>query len=84
MLSVVFEGKEEAGRFMNALRIVRIGVSLGDPASLVEHPARMSHRGYSREERERMGVPEGLVRFSVGLESLPDLQIDVEEALRAL
>ncbi|MHB8369664.1 MAG: trans-sulfuration enzyme family protein [Leptospirales bacterium] len=84
MLSVVFAGREEAGRFMNALRVVKIGVSLGDPASLVEHPARMSHRGYSREERESMGIPEGLVRLSVGLESLPDLQIDVEEALRAL
>jgi len=84
MLSVVFAGREEAGRFMNALRVVKIGVSLGDPASLVEHPARMSHRGYSREERESMGIPEGLVRLSVGLESLPDLQADVEEALRAL
>ena len=84
MLSVVFDGAERARRFMNALRVIRIGVSLGDPASLVEHPASMSHRGYSSREREFMGVPEGLVRLSVGLESPDDLLGDVEQALRSL
>ena len=84
MLSVVFEGAEPARRFMNALRVIRIGVSLGDPASLAEHPATMSHRGYSARERERMGVPEGLVRLSVGLESPDDLFGDVDRALRSL
>ena len=84
MLSVVFEGAEPARRFMNALRVIRIGVSLGDPASLAEHPATMSHRGYSARERERMGVPEGLVRLSVGLESPDDLFGDVDRALRGL
>ena len=84
MLSVVFEGAEPARRFMNALRVIRIGVSLGDPASLAEHPATMSHRGYSAREREHMRVPEGLVRLSVGLESPDDLFGDVDRALRSL
>ena len=84
MLSVVFDTAERARRFMNALRVIRIGVSLGDPASLVEHPASMSHRGYSPRERAFMGVPEGLVRLSVGLESPDDLLGDVEQALRSL
>ena len=84
MLSVVFEGADQARRFMNALRVIRIGVSLGDPASLAEHPATMSHRGYAAREREHMGVPEGLVRLSVGLESLDDLLGDVDRALRSL
>ena len=84
MLSVVFEGADQARRFMNALRVIRIGVSLGDPASLAEHPATMSHRGYASRERERMGVPDGLVRLSVGLESPDDLLADVDRALRSL
>ncbi|MGC8529922.1 MAG: trans-sulfuration enzyme family protein [Leptospirillia bacterium] len=84
MLSVVFAGATQARRFMNALRVIRIGVSLGDPASLAEHPATMSHRTYSSEERECMGVPDGLVRLSIGLESLNDLLGDVDRALRRL
>ncbi len=84
MLSVAFDGAVRARRFMDALRVIRIGVSLGDPSSLVEHPATMSHRGYSKEQRELMGVPDGLVRLSVGLESPDDLLRDVEGALRSL
>ena len=84
MLSAVFDSPEKARRFMDALSLIRIGVSLGDPASLVEHPASMSHRAWSRDVRESMGVPDGLVRMSVGLESTDDLLADVEGALAAL
>lgn len=84
MLAIQFASYEAARRFMDRLRIIRIGVSLGDPASLVEHPASMSHRGWSREVRQSMGIEEGLVRMSVGLESPDDLVRDVEGALAGL
>ena len=84
MLSLQLPSLALARKFMDGLRIVRIGVSLGDPASLVEHPASMSHRGWPQEARRTMGIEDGLVRMSVGLESLEDLQDDVEQALRSL
>jgi methionine-gamma-lyase len=84
MLSVLFSSGNLARKFMDGLRLVKIGVSLGDPASLVEHPASMSHRGWSREERRGMGVGDGLVRMSVGLESLEDLREDIARSLQKL
>ncbi len=84
MLAVQFVSGKSARTFMNGLRIVRIGVSLGDPGSLVEHPASMSHRGWSAEVRRVLGIEDGLVRMSVGLESIDDLCEDVETALKNL
>ena len=84
MLAVQFASGKAARTFMDGLRIIRIGVSLGDPGSLVEHPASMSHRGWSAEVRRAMGIEEGLVRMSVGLESSDDLCGDVEAALTRL
>ena len=84
MLSVVFPTGEAARRFMDRLRIIKIGVSLGDPASLVEHPATMSHRGWAPEIRRAMGVEDGLVRMSVGLETPEDLASDIAQALGPL
>jgi O-succinylhomoserine sulfhydrylase len=74
-------GKAGAFRFMNALKIVRISNNLGDAKSLVTHPATTTHQRFPPEERAAMGVTEGLVRLSVGLEHADDLIADLADAL---
>lgn len=74
-------GKAAAFRFMNALRIVQISNNLGDAKSLVTHPATTTHERFSPEVREAMGVGDGLVRLSVGLEHPQDLIRDLRRAL---
>jgi methionine-gamma-lyase len=82
---VAFElegGKSDGREFMNGLDLIRIAVSLGDCDSLVEQPSVMSHRSYSAEQLESLGIPEGLIRLSVGLEHVDDLIADLEKGLR--
>jgi O-succinylhomoserine sulfhydrylase len=74
-------GKAGAFAFMNRLRIVRISNNLGDAKSLVTHPATTTHERFAPAVREAMGVTEGLVRLSVGLEHPDDLVADLEQAL---
>lgn len=74
-------GKAEAFRFLNALRLVRISNNLGDAKSLVTHPATTTHQRFMPEERARMGIPDGMVRLSVGLEHPDDLLADLTQAL---
>ncbi|MEM7225252.1 MAG: methionine gamma-lyase [Pseudomonadota bacterium] len=75
-------GGHSAGfAFMNAVSLATRAVSLGDPETLVQHPASMTHSTYSPEERARHGIGEGLVRLSVGLESLDDILDDIDQAL---
>jgi methionine-gamma-lyase len=82
MVAFELEGGLEAGRrFMNSLQMIRRAVSLGDAETLCQHPASMTHSTYTREERARHGISEGLVRLSVGLESLADIQADIARAL---
>jgi cystathionine gamma-synthase/methionine-gamma-lyase len=73
-------GREDAIRFIDSLEIITPGTSLGDVESLVLYPPGSSHRTLSEEERREMGIGESLVRLSVGLESLRDLQHDLEQA----
>ena len=77
-------GKAGAFRFMNALRIVRISNNLGDAKSLVTHPATTTHQRFAPEIRSAMGIGEGLVRLSVGLEHPDDLIEDITNALKAV
>lgn len=74
-------GKEGAFRFLNALQLVDISNNLGDAKSLSTHPATTTHQRLSNEEREALGITPGLVRLSVGLEDVNDLQEDLEQAL---
>lgn len=75
----------EAGKkLLNALEIPAIAVSLGDPDSLIEHPASMTHASVPKEEREAVGITDGLIRFSVGLEDLEDLIADLEQSFNKL
>ena len=77
-------GKQAAFRFLNALRLVDISNNLGDGKSLVTHPATTTHQRLPIEQRERLGITEGLVRLSVGLEDPADVQDDLAQALKAV
>lgn len=82
MLAFELRGGYEAGvRFMNALRLATIAPTLGSVSTLVQHPASMSHLGVPREERERAGITDGLVRVSAGVEETEDLLEEVAQAL---
>lgn len=77
----VHGGKEEAFRFMNALKLIRISNNLGDAKSLVTHPSTTTHQRFTPELRAEMGISDGLVRLSVGLEHREDLLADLVSAL---
>jgi methionine-gamma-lyase len=82
MLSFELRGGLNAGaRLMNQLRLVTLGVSLGNVDSLIQHPASMTHVSVPPKDREKMGVNDGLVRFSVGIENLEDILADLEQGL---
>jgi methionine-gamma-lyase len=82
MLSFTVQGGEaEAFRFLNALRLVKLAVSLGSTESLAEHPATMTHAGVDPEERLKLGITANLVRLSVGVEHPTDLIADLGQAL---
>ncbi len=77
------DGKEAAFKFLNALRLVRISNNLGDAKSLITHPATTTHQRLSGEERASLGICDGLVRLSVGLEAADDIVADIEQAIAA-
>lgn len=71
-------------KLLNSLKIPAIAVSLGDPDSLIEHPASMTHANVSPEDRLAAGITDGLIRLSVGLESAKDLIADFEQAFAVI
>jgi O-succinylhomoserine sulfhydrylase len=77
----VADGKDGAFRFLNGLRLILISNNLGDAKSLVTHPATTTHQRFKPEERAEMGISDGLVRLSVGLEHADDLTADLRQAL---
>lgn len=77
-------GQEAAFRFINALEIVLISNNLGDAKSLVTHPATTTHQRLSTEIRAELGITDGLVRISIGLEDSDDLLADIRCALAKL
>ncbi len=81
---VVKDGKEGAFRFANALRLIRISNNLGDAKSLITHPATTTHQRFTPETRAEMGISDGLLRLSVGLEHADDLIADLAGAAEAL
>ena len=81
---VIDGGKDEAFRVMNALEIVDISNNLGDAKSLVTHPATTTHRRLTPEARAAVGITDGTIRISVGLEDPLDLVEDVVTALAQL
>ena len=83
---VTFElegGKAAAFRFLNALRLVKISNNLGDAKSIITHPATTTHQRLKPEARVELGIAEGTLRLSVGLEAVGDLIADIDRALAA-
>lgn len=76
-------GQAGAFRFMNALQIILISNNLGDAKSIVTHPATTTHQRLSQKQRDVLGVTDGLIRLSVGLEDVEDLSRDLLAALEA-
>jgi O-succinylhomoserine sulfhydrylase len=74
-------GKDAAFRLLNACRLIRISNNLGDAKSLIVHPATTTHQRFSGEVRASMGVTDGLIRLSIGLEHPDDLIADLARAL---
>jgi len=84
MVTLVLRGGlDAASRFMSALKVFACAESLGGVESLANHPAIMTHASVPRERREKLGIVDGLVRLSVGIEDADDLIADLEQALRA-
>lgn len=81
---VTFEvdgAKAEAFRFANALKIIKISNNLGDAKSIITHPATTTHQRLTPEARAAMGISDGMLRLSVGLEDAEDLVADLRQAL---
>jgi O-succinylhomoserine sulfhydrylase len=73
--------KERAFRFMNAMKIFDVSNNVGDAKSLSTHPATTTHQRISPEERTHLGITDGFVRLSIGLEDVDDLKEDIAQAL---
>lgn len=74
-------GREVGGKFIDALEMILRLVNIGDAKSLACHPASTTHRQLDEEELKSAGVPEDLVRISVGIEHVEDIIADIEQAL---
>ncbi len=75
---------EDVRKFLKSLKVIKPSPSLGGCESLASHPVSSSHRDLPAEERKRLGITEGLVRLSVGLEDVNDLVEDIDQALSSL
>ena len=84
---VTFEvagGKDAAFRVMNAFGLIAVSNNLGDSKSLVTHPATTTHMRIGAEERAKLGITDGVIRLSVGLEDVEDLKDDLAQALATI
>ncbi|MEN2282319.1 aminotransferase class I/II-fold pyridoxal phosphate-dependent enzyme [Algoriphagus sp. SE2] len=75
-------GLERAQKFIDQLQMISVTANLGDSRSIVTHPASTTHSKLSSEERLRVGISDGLVRLSIGLEHVDDIIEDIEKALQ--
>jgi methionine-gamma-lyase len=74
-------GEEQAFKFLDSLKLIKLAVSLGGTESLAEHPQTMTHADVPFEEKERMYITEKLVRLSIGVEYYEDIIADISQAL---
>ena len=74
-------GLPRAKKFIDQLQMISVTANLGDTRSIVTHPASTTHSKLTQEEREKVGILNGLVRLSVGLEHVDDIILDIERAL---
>lgn len=81
VVSFEVENGEKALRVLKSLKVISPAPSLGGVESIMSHPATSSHRNLSKEEREELGISDGLLRLSVGLEDVEDIINDLDQAL---
>ena len=81
MLAFDLGSLENAKRLLNAVRLMALAESLGGVETLISHPATMTHASVPAEKRQALGITDGLVRISAGLEDIEDLREDLEQAL---
>ncbi len=77
-------GKDVAFKFMNSLKMIDISNNLGDSKSLLTHPATTTHLRLTPEDRQSLGIDDGMVRLSVGLEHPEDVKDDLEQAFSSI
>ena len=85
MISFVAKGNyyEKAIRVVSSVRVFSLAESLGGVESLCGHPASMTHASIPKEEREKNGIVDALIRLSVGIEDIEDLKADLDQALKS-
>ena len=81
MLSFELRDASKVADRLRRLEVILLAESLGGVESLIEHPASMTHASVPKEQRQKQGITDGLVRFSVGIEDVQDLREDLERAL---
>ena len=85
MITAILKGGLPASQtFLENTKVFSLAESLGGVESLIEHPAIMTHASVPKEVRDEIGIVDGLVRFSVGIETYEDLQLDLEQALSCI
>ena len=85
MISFEIKGKlKEAKKFLENLKIFSLAESLGGVESLIEHPALMTHASVAKEEREKIGITDSLIRVSVGIENADDLIGDLDNGFNLI
>jgi len=81
MLSIEIKERYDVKKFLESLKYFPLAESLGGVESLIDHPASMTHASIPKEERERIGLSDSLLRISVGIENIEDLIADLKQAL---
>jgi cystathionine beta-lyase/cystathionine gamma-synthase len=76
--------REAADRLLQKVELCSLGESLGGVETLISHPATMTHAGYTQPERDALGIGDGLVRISVGIEDVDDLTADLARGIGAV
>jgi cystathionine gamma-lyase/cystathionine beta-lyase/cystathionine gamma-lyase/homocysteine desulfhydrase len=84
MIAFEVGSRANADKLLQGVRIITNGESLGGVESLISHSATTTHAAVSPEERRRIGITEGLVRISVGIEDIADILADLDQALAAI
>jgi cystathionine gamma-lyase/cystathionine beta-lyase/cystathionine gamma-lyase/homocysteine desulfhydrase len=84
MISFETGSLENAKRVLESVRICTLGESLGGVETLISHPATMTHASVPETERNRLGITDGLVRVSVGIEDVEDIIADLDQALNRI
>ena len=76
-------GKDKAFALLNAFKVIDISNNLGDTKSITTHPATTTHQRLTPEGRAHLGITDGFIRLSVGLEDVEDIKEDLAQALKA-